>query len=294
MLRFVLGRSGYGKTEYLRRHFAELAKNGDDKLLFIVPDQISFETEEAFLDLLGPSVSRRISVLGFSRLCDYVFEATGNRFATFADEGVRHMIMSLAVEQVRDGLTVFDKGDSAGTRELLLNAVKEYKKCAIGSAELLDAAEKCGDDTLSAKLRDTALVYDAYDAIMAQSYMDPLDSLTKVRDLLCDNRLFDGYTVALDAFYGFTSQEYEVIEQLAVEARHQGRDTTVATSDRTVRATIGGVPVKSLSSSLIAHEFELVDRDVATAVADRANHHTTLGDRLSDEMRAKLERLRRG
>ena len=79
----------------------------------------------------------------------------------------------------------------------------------------------------------------------------------------------------------------EVIEQLAVEARHQGRDTTVATSDRTVRATIGGVPVKSLSSSLIAHEFELVDRDVATAVADRANHHTTLGDRLSDEMRAK-------
>nr|WP_316623368.1 PD-(D/E)XK nuclease family protein [uncultured Ruminococcus sp.] len=227
MLRFVLGRSGYGKTEYLRRHFAELAKNGDDKLLFIVPDQISFETEEAFLDLLGPSVSRRISVLGFSRLCDYVFEATGNRFATFADEGVRHMIMSLAVEQVRDGLTVFDKGDSAGTRELLLNAVKEYKKCAIGSAELLDAAEKCGDDTLSAKLRDTALVYDAYDAIMAQSYMDPLDSLTKVRDLLCENRLFDGYTVALDAFYGFTSQEYEVIEQLMIRSK----DMFVALTD---------------------------------------------------------------
>ncbi len=86
----------------------------------------------------------------------------------------------------------------------------------------------------------------------------------------------------------------EVIEQLAVEARHQGRDTTVATSDRTVRATIGGVPVKSLSSSLIAHEFELVDRDIATAVADRANYHTTLGERLSDEMRAKLELLRRG
>ena len=227
MLRFVLGRSGYGKTEYLRRHFADLAKNGDDKLLFIVPDQISFETEETFLDLLGPSVSRRISVLGFSRLCDYVFEATGNRFATFADEGVRHMIMSLALEQVRDGLTVFDKGDSAGTRELLLNAVKEYKKCAIGSAELLDAAEKCGDDTLSAKLRDTALVYDAYDAIMAQSYMDPLDSLTKVRDLLCDNRLFDGYTVALDAFYGFTSQEYEVIEQLMMRSK----DMFVALTD---------------------------------------------------------------
>lgn len=86
----------------------------------------------------------------------------------------------------------------------------------------------------------------------------------------------------------------EVIEQLAVEARHQGRDTTVATSDNTVRATIGGVPVKSLSSALIAHEFALVDNDVATVASDHAHHHATLGDRLPAETRAKLEQLRKG
>ncbi len=50
MLRFVLGRSGYGKSEYLRRRFADLAQRGEDKLLFLVPDQISFETEAAFLE----------------------------------------------------------------------------------------------------------------------------------------------------------------------------------------------------------------------------------------------------
>ncbi len=86
----------------------------------------------------------------------------------------------------------------------------------------------------------------------------------------------------------------EVIEQLAVEARRQGRDTTVATSDNTVRATIGGVPVKSLSSALIAHEFTLIDKDVATAASDRAHHHATLGDRLPAEIRSKLEQLRKG
>lgn len=86
----------------------------------------------------------------------------------------------------------------------------------------------------------------------------------------------------------------EVIEQLAVEARHQGRDTTVATSDNAVRATIGGVPVKSLSSALISHEFALVDHDVAKAAEDRSHHHATLADRLSPEMRAKLDQLRRG
>ena len=228
MLHFVLGRSGYGKSEYLRRRFAELARAGGEKLLFLVPDQISFETEAAFLDLLGPALSRNISVLGFSRLCDYVFEATGHRFATFADDGVRYMMMSLALSQVGDALTVFDKrGDTADMRELMLSAVKEYQKCSIGTDALYQAADSLDDPTLSGKLRDTALVYDAYRAIMERSYMDPLDSLTKVRDLLAENPLFAGYTVALDAFYGFTSQEYEVIDQLMA----QSADMLVALTD---------------------------------------------------------------
>ena len=220
MLRFVLGRSGYGKSEYLRRKFADLARKGEDKLLFLVPDQISFETEAAFLDLLGPAVSRRIMVLGFSRLCDYVFEETGNRYATFADDGVRHLMMSLALEQVGDELKVFDqRSDAADMREMMLSAVKEYKKCALSSDALYEAADAAGDETLRAKLTDTALVYDAYNAIMERSYMDPLDSLTKVCELLLDHRLFDGYTVALDAFYGFTAQEYDVVERLMTQSR---------------------------------------------------------------------------
>ena len=215
MLRFVLGRSGYGKSEYLRRRFCELAREGNERLLFIVPDQISFETEAAFLNALGPSLSRSILVLGFSRLCDHVFEATGNRFASFADDGTRNMVISLAIEQVRDSLTVFDKrSDSPDTREILLSAVKEFKKCAISSDSLRQTASELGDETLGKKLLDTALVYDAYNAIMERGYMDPLDSLTKVSELLDSYKLFEGYTVALDAFYGFTAQEYEVVERI--------------------------------------------------------------------------------
>ena len=220
MLRFVLGRSGYGKSEYLRRYFARLAKDGEEKLLFLVPDQISFETEARFLDLLGPALSRNILVLGFSRLCDYVFDMTGNRFATFADDGVRHLMMSLALEQVSDQLTVFDKrSNTSDMRELMLSAVKEYKKCAISSDDLRDTAEMTQDATLRGKLEDTALVYDAYNAVMERSYMDPLDSLSKVCELLTDHKLFAGYTVALDAFYGFTAQEYDAVEQIMTMSR---------------------------------------------------------------------------
>lgn len=228
MLRFVLGRSGFGKTEYLRRMMAELARGGNEKLLVIVPDQITFETETAFLDLLGPRIAGRVTVLGFSRLSDYVFEATGNRFSTFADEGVRNLVMNLALEQVADNLTIFEKRSSSRDLcEIMLSAVKEYKKCSLSSDELRRAAEAVGDDTLRKKLCDSALVYDAYNAIMEKSYMDPLDSLTKVSELLLDHPLFDGYTVAVDSFYGFTAQEYDVIEQLMV----QSADMYVALTD---------------------------------------------------------------
>ena len=225
MLRFILGRSGYGKTEYLRSMLADMAREGEERLLMLVPDQISFETETAFLDLLGPALCSRIRVLGFSRLCDYVFELTGSRTATFADDGVRHVVMSLALEQVSDSLDLFKKRASAfDLCDLMLTAVKEYKKCAITSDMLRECAGRCSDETLQKKLIETALVYDAYDALMARSYMDPLDSLTRVSKLLETNGIFDGYTIAVDAFYGFTSQEYEVLERLMCS----GRDMYVA------------------------------------------------------------------
>lgn len=228
MLKFILGRSGFGKSEYLRRHMADLARAGEEKLIFLVPDQISFETEAAFLELLGPAVSGRILVLGFSRLCDYVFEATGHRFSTFADDGVRHLVMNLALEQVGDELEVFSqRAGMADVRELMLSAVKEYKKCAVSPETLFDAADAVDDETLSHKLRDTALVYSAYDAIMERSYMDPLDSLTKVAELLTEHPIFADYTIALDAFYGFTSQEYDVIKRLMA----MSRDMLVALTD---------------------------------------------------------------
>jgi ATP-dependent helicase/nuclease subunit B len=215
MLRLVIGRSGFGKSEYLKRLFAEKAQAGEEKLLFIVPDQITFETEAAFLGMLGPAKSRNILVLGFSRMCDYVFELTGHRFAAFADEGVRNMVMSMALEQVSDQLALYGKrGAARDLCEIMLTAVKEYKKCGIRSDDLRRTAENVGDETLSKKLGDTALVYDAYNAIMERSYMDPLDSLTKLAQVLTDTPVFAGYTIAMDAFYGFTQQEYAVIDCL--------------------------------------------------------------------------------
>ncbi len=220
MLHFVLGTSGCGKTKYLYDIMSEKASSGDDKLMFIVPDQASFNTEKAFLDILGPKMSRNIKVFGFSRLCDYVFEQTGNRFLSFCDEGVRNVVMSIAIEQVGEKLELFSKrANKTDLTELMLNSIKEYKKCSITSSMLYEVADKVEDETLSKKLFETALLYDTYDAILSKSYIDPLDSITHIVNVLSKNELFKDYTIAVDSFYGFTAQEYQVLERLMLQSK---------------------------------------------------------------------------
>ena len=60
MIRFVLGRSGTGKTAYLYDKLSQQAREGDNRLIMLVPDQSTFETEKDFLEILGPKLSKNV------------------------------------------------------------------------------------------------------------------------------------------------------------------------------------------------------------------------------------------
>ena len=97
MLHFIFGTSGTGKTTYAKKILIDLQQNGNKKLLMLVPEQSSFQTESDFLDILGPKNCRDILVFGFSRLCNYVFSNTGNIKDNVIDDGVRSIIMSKTI-----------------------------------------------------------------------------------------------------------------------------------------------------------------------------------------------------
>lgn len=82
-----------------------------------------------------------------------------------------------------------------------------------------------------------------------------------------------------------------VIERLVTRARHENRDVLLVTSDNTIRFTVGGVPVTSISSQLLAIDMDVVDQDVATAREERSHGRMTIEDRLSPEQREKLWKM---
>ena len=69
MLHLILGRSGSGKTQYIRSLLRDLAKQGARDMILLVPEQFSFESERSMLELLGPRDGTcGLEILSFSRL----------------------------------------------------------------------------------------------------------------------------------------------------------------------------------------------------------------------------------
>lgn len=85
-----------------------------------------------------------------------------------------------------------------------------------------------------------------------------------------------------------------VIERLVTEQRLLPRAVTVVTSDRTIRATVGGVPVTRISSDVLVADVNQLAAEYERANAERQTQHMRLEDRIDPAAREKLWRLLRG
>ncbi|OUO35782.1 NYN domain-containing protein [Olsenella sp. An290] len=85
-----------------------------------------------------------------------------------------------------------------------------------------------------------------------------------------------------------------VIERLVTEARLAPRAVTVVTSDRTIRATVGGVPVTRVSSDVLVADVGALAAEYERENAARQTQHMRLEDRIDPAARERLWKILRG
>lgn len=221
MLQFILGRAGSGKTEYLRKKLTELSRAGVGRLMMIVPEQYSFGTERAILEMAGPKDAARIDVVSFTRLADMIFRTEGGVSGRRLSEGGRRMMMNLAVHECADQLELYAPTARDGKiTDIMLTAVSEMKLCGITVEQLRATAARLPEGALRGKLRELSLIYGTYDALVRQSYLDSRDDLTRLAQKLEGSSFFQGMTVAVDSFEGFTVQEMKILSLIMAKADH--------------------------------------------------------------------------
>ncbi|MBQ4333400.1 MAG: PD-(D/E)XK nuclease family protein [Clostridia bacterium] len=227
MLQLLIGPSGSGKSRYVLDRLAALAATQQENILWLVPEQHSFESERTLLQQLGPVAAARVQVLSFSRLADMVFREVGGMAGERLDEGVRALLMSRALEQVAavaadadtpmGGLRPRMATDSAYVAQLL-TLWEELRQCAVPTGEWERLAEELADTDgqdalLTEKARDLYRVFTAYEGLAADTGLDDLDDLSRLAERLPDSRLPEGAAVFVDGFKGFTVQELQVLDR---------------------------------------------------------------------------------
>ncbi len=220
MLRLILGAGGTGKTAAIYNRIQELVSQGENRILMLVPDQSTFEAEKSLLDLLGAAKSKSVEVFGFEGMCRNVFQKTRTVLQNVIDNGTRTVLMSLALEQLSEKLKMLPTKRNRAVAEMMLEILSSCKKSGITTDMLRQASQKISDETLSAKLRETALVLDTFNALLSQSYIDPLDNLDRLKQLLTENEeIFRNSVLFVDAFSGFTAAQLEIIRILLNRCR---------------------------------------------------------------------------
>ena len=220
MLQLVTGRSGSGKTEYVRRVLGTLAQEGENKLILIVPEQYSYDSERAMLKTFGNAAAQHVEVLSFPRLTDFVFRTTGGNAGIVADDGTRLILMLRAMDAVADKLDYYASyRDDVRLAKELIAIFREVRQSGAGLIKLEEAAETVDSPVLSKKLKELFLIYDVYDAMFRQRYADEDLRLERLCKVLDETQFLDGYTFAIDGFKSFTGQELSLMGRILSQAK---------------------------------------------------------------------------
>ena len=221
-IRFIFGRAGTGKSRFCLEQIKKKIDNntGDNKLILIVPEQYTFDTEKKFLDIVTEKGFLRGEVLSFKRMAHRVFEECGGRTDIKISDSGRNMLIYKLLRENGDNLQYFNRmSKEQGFSSIVSKSITEFKKYNISSEILGIKEEEIHDEELKKKMNDLKIIYRDFNEVLHKRFIDSDDELTLLARKLSDCNIYDGAEVWIDEFTTFTPQQLEVIKVLAKRAK---------------------------------------------------------------------------
>lgn len=192
----------------------------NEKIVLIVPEQSSFDTEKRILDSLGNINANKIKVLSFSRVFSFVASKLKIPIPNLANETTQVIMINEALEMSKSNLKIYKKNSSdIHLSEMILDTFHELKSNKIDIDSLKKIYDNTNHNILKQKVEEIILISESYKNL-SENIKDRFDSLNILEDILRSNNFFDGYSIFFDEFSNFTAQQFAIIEIMIKQAKN--------------------------------------------------------------------------
>ncbi len=216
MLQLVLGQSGSGKSFKMREMLCEC---GNENIIFLVPEQGSFDAEKTIYRFLPPKVRQNVEVLTFSRLCNNIFRTYGGLAGDRINDSGKCMVMSVALDALKNDLKVYrNYYRRPEFIKRMTAAADEFKNAGL-TAERLNEICEGQNGTRVEKLRELSKIYSLYTSVLEKQGLDSRDDIKRATRLASENGFFVGKTVFIDGFKDFTGAQSELVKLMLSQCR---------------------------------------------------------------------------
>lgn len=162
--------------ELLLSRLRELLSLGAERIIVLVPEQITLQTELDVIDRLALKGSFSIQVLSPERLYSRVFEAAGEPEGVPIDERGRGLILGAAIRDLKSELDWYSgMVDRPGFIAKALSQLGELKNAGVEPSDMMKLMHEAASPAQAAKFHDIARIYGAYSGVLAGRFIDSAD-----------------------------------------------------------------------------------------------------------------------
>ncbi len=218
-VRFILGRSGTGKTTWCVGQIVQALLDETDSrpLMFLVPEQATYQAERAILADHRIGGYDRLNVLSFERL-GYLLLGRSTAKRSLSQIG-RQMIVQRLLCVHADSLKIFGAAAGrVGAGRAIAQTITElhqYGRSAEDIDELIETLQKYDADSLTAmKFADIGLIFKEYLKFIEGKFIDPDVQLNLSRQAVGGSGIVKGAKLWVDGFAGFTAAELSILAEV--------------------------------------------------------------------------------
>ena len=220
-LKIIYGRAGTGKSTFCINQIKKKINNSPtNKLILLVPEQFTFQTENKVLNAIGERYVLNAEVLSFKRLAHNVFNECGGATRTIMGDAGKSMLIFKVLEDLGDNMTVFKNASrQKGFIDIASKTITEFKKYNVNNEVLDLTINEIEDENLKMKMEELKDVFNEFNSRLHEGYVDEEDQLLLLNEKLDGCSLYDGAEIWIDEFSSFTPNQLSVIGKLLKKAK---------------------------------------------------------------------------